>query len=200
LNCTSGQSVIRGARSRVGVVLQAAGARPGGGKRVARVEHGTRLHREASAADAAGQLVLESLESVPALLELLLPCSGCALPVLMARRTIQRHRVEYILHALERDAEVARDRDERHPAQHVARETTLVALGAHRDDEAEALVVAQRGDGHARAPTHLADREQVVRVGLNGRHVASSRLDLKFTLDISVRLTASTVVEREWST
>src|SRR5690606_28499796 len=113
LNCTSGQSVIRDARSRVGVVLQAAGARPGGGKRVARVEHGARLHREASAADAAGQLVLESLESMPALLELLLPRSGCALPILMARRAIQRHRVEHILHALERDAEVARDRDER---------------------------------------------------------------------------------------
>lgn len=134
------------------------------GQLVVGIEQAARLHRQAAAADAAGQLVLQLLDGLAALLERRLPAPGGAFPVALTRAPVQRHLGKGVLHVGEGNAQPLGHRDQRHPPEHVPRVAPLVARGAFGGDQAERLVVVQRRDGHSRTGTHLADGQQLVRV------------------------------------
>ena len=124
------------------------------------VEEGAGFHGEAAAADAAGELLLEFFDAAAALFEGCFPAEGSFFPIGLGRRFCQRDFGEGVLDILEWDAEAFGDADQGHAADHVARVAALVAGSAIGGDEAEALVIVERGDGGARALAHLPHAEK----------------------------------------
>src|SRR5581483_7728691 len=128
---------------------------------VAWVEQAAALEREATAADAAGELVAQALERLDAALQLVVPAGREALPVNGRRVAAVRQGSEGAAHRLERDAHALGDLDDGDAPQHAAPVAPLIAGRARRRDQAERLVVAQRRGRDAAAPRQFRDRQLV---------------------------------------
>src|SRR6185312_13654601 len=94
---------------------------------VVRVDEAAAVDREAAAADAAGEVVAQLLETPDAVVELLAPLRGELLPVGAGRGAPVGQGVERGPDLGQRDADALRDADERQPSEHLAAEAALVA-------------------------------------------------------------------------
>src|SRR5690606_953761 len=161
----------------------AAGAGPFGGQSVPPVVHRASVEREAAAADAALEVLLEPAQIGDPVLQALPPSLGEPPPVLAVGDAPIGQLAEGVLDLLEGQAHRAGGPDERHSAQFTAAVAALVAAGAHRVDHAERLVVADRRGGQPGTSGEVADRHQTP--SAQARHVSlltsmftSSRLEV----------------------
>lgn len=137
---------------------------------------------QAAAADAAGEVVAELLETVNSLVQRCLPASGQSLPVGPGGGAAIRQLGKGRADVCQGDADALCDADKGHAAKHLAPVASLVAGGAPAADKTLSLVEVQCRDAHTAAGGDLANGElRPVPCGLLHSVLQSEprRLDLK---------------------
>ncbi len=127
---------------------------------VARIRERTPLHGETSAADALGELRIETLQFRDPRPDPLPPSAGEARPVGFRWGAIRRQARQLGADLLERQSHPLREHDERDPAKRRAAVPPMSGLRPLRRDQATLLVVSQRGNGDPAASRHLPDRQE----------------------------------------
>jgi L-fuculose-phosphate aldolase len=135
--------------------LQIAGARLLAAQGVVRVHQLADAQRQAAAADAAGEPVAQPLQLADPLVQVGAPLRRQPGPVPGGGSPAGGQPGQGVGDPAERDSDLLRGADERHPAQRRPRVAALVARGAAGGDETPFLVKAQRRDSYPAARREL---------------------------------------------
>src|SRR5919202_726397 len=144
---------------------------------VAGVRELAAAEREAAAADAFGEPLLEPLELGDALVDAAAPSGGELRPVGAGRHPVGRQLRQLLADLIEREAHALREHDERHTPNDRPVKAAVAGRRPLRPDEPALLVETERRGGNAAARGDLPDRQKL-------RHTTSeaqNRLDFKCT-------------------
>jgi len=137
------------------------GARTVRACRVRGVEGTAVVQGHAAAPDAAGELIAQRLQGFDLLVQALAQAVGQPRPVGLAGYPLARQAGQRRGDLFEAEAHVASGADQRQAAQRAALKAALPAQRPDRAEQAEGVVVADRGLREAASAGDLADGEQV---------------------------------------